>query len=313
MDWAVAAFDALLVALLFWLAWQAIYAKGLFRAVISFIVFGLLMAVAWLRLEAPDIALAEAAIGAGITGALLLSALGRLPERERDPESRRFGAGSAGLAAGGLAAAAVLAAIAWALPAPGLGDEVRGVLAQAGVENPVTAVLLNVRAFDTLLEIGVLLLAVIATWALGPMQWPAPGRLLSPALPAVGRLLFPVFVLVSAYVLWRGGHAPGGAFPAGAVMGAGGVLMLLAGAQPWITGAESDPWRWLLSLGLCSMLVVAVGVGASGRGFFEYPVEHAGILILALEIAAALSIAMLLFALCLGGRPPLRWGSGDDA
>ena len=58
MAWAITAFDALLVALLFWLAWQAIYAKGLFRAVISFIIFGLLMAVAWVRLEAPDIALA---------------------------------------------------------------------------------------------------------------------------------------------------------------------------------------------------------------------------------------------------------------
>jgi hypothetical protein len=43
-----------------------------------FIVFGLLMTLAWARLQAPDIALAEAAIGAGLTGALLLDALGAL-------------------------------------------------------------------------------------------------------------------------------------------------------------------------------------------------------------------------------------------
>jgi energy-converting hydrogenase B subunit D len=35
------------------------------------------------RLEAPDVALAEAAIGAGLTGALLLDALGHLRRRAR--------------------------------------------------------------------------------------------------------------------------------------------------------------------------------------------------------------------------------------
>lgn len=54
---------------------------GLFRAVIMFIVFGLMMALAWVRLNAPDIALAEAAIGAGITGVLLLDTLGYLHSR----------------------------------------------------------------------------------------------------------------------------------------------------------------------------------------------------------------------------------------
>jgi energy-converting hydrogenase B subunit D len=55
-----------------------------FHAVVLFIVFGLLMALAWARLGAPDIALAEAAIGAGLTGALLLDAVGHL--RAKEPE-----------------------------------------------------------------------------------------------------------------------------------------------------------------------------------------------------------------------------------
>jgi uncharacterized MnhB-related membrane protein len=58
---------------------------GLFRAVIMFIVFGLIMALAWVRLHAPDIALAEAAIGAGITGVLLLDTLGYLRNRKAKP------------------------------------------------------------------------------------------------------------------------------------------------------------------------------------------------------------------------------------
>jgi hypothetical protein len=45
---------------------------------------GLLMALAWARLEAPDIALAEAAIGAGLTGALLLDAVGQMARSSTD-------------------------------------------------------------------------------------------------------------------------------------------------------------------------------------------------------------------------------------
>jgi uncharacterized MnhB-related membrane protein len=45
------------------------------------------MALAWARLGAPDIALAEAAIGAGLTGALLLDAVGHLRAKRRGPEA----------------------------------------------------------------------------------------------------------------------------------------------------------------------------------------------------------------------------------
>lgn len=79
-----------------WLAWRALASPDLFRGIVLFITFGLLMALAWVRLDAPDIALAEAAIGAGLTGALLLAALARLESKnetnappEKDDESER--------------------------------------------------------------------------------------------------------------------------------------------------------------------------------------------------------------------------------
>jgi uncharacterized MnhB-related membrane protein len=68
-------FDATLALALLGLAWGLLASRDLFRAVILFIAFGFLMALAWVRLRAPDIALVEAAIGAGLTGALLLDAL----------------------------------------------------------------------------------------------------------------------------------------------------------------------------------------------------------------------------------------------
>lgn len=77
------AFDMLLACGLLWSAWSTLSTARLDRAIILFIAFGLLMTLAWTRLSAPDIALAEAAIGAGLTGALLLDAYGALQRRKR--------------------------------------------------------------------------------------------------------------------------------------------------------------------------------------------------------------------------------------
>jgi len=71
-------FDILLGLSLLWLAWRVLASPDLYKAIVLFVAFGLLMALAWVRLDAPDVALAEAAIGAGLTGALLLAALARL-------------------------------------------------------------------------------------------------------------------------------------------------------------------------------------------------------------------------------------------
>jgi len=57
-----------------WLIWRALASSDLFEAIVLFVAFGSLMALAWVRLDAPDVALAEASIGAGLTGALLFAA-----------------------------------------------------------------------------------------------------------------------------------------------------------------------------------------------------------------------------------------------
>jgi uncharacterized MnhB-related membrane protein len=78
--------DLVLCGSLVWLAVQTLATPDLFKAVVMFIVFSLLLALVWARLEAPDVALAEAAIGAGLTGALLLTAVASITKR---PEGKR--------------------------------------------------------------------------------------------------------------------------------------------------------------------------------------------------------------------------------
>ena len=81
VDWL---FDGLLGVTLLWLAGRAIFAHEIFSSVVTFIAFGLLTARAWLRLGAPDEALAAAVQGGAVTGALLLAALTRLERYTRD-------------------------------------------------------------------------------------------------------------------------------------------------------------------------------------------------------------------------------------
>ncbi len=69
-------FDYLLAVLILWLGWRALTSQSLFQAIVLFVAFGLSMALAWVRLDAPDVALAEIAVSAGLTGALLLAAFG---------------------------------------------------------------------------------------------------------------------------------------------------------------------------------------------------------------------------------------------
>ncbi|MFP4063654.1 MAG: Na(+)/H(+) antiporter subunit B [Halochromatium sp.] len=80
------AFDAVLLFTLLALAAAAILSPEPRRAVMLFIAFGLWLSLVWARLGAPDVALAEAAIGAGIGGALMLAAARSAARRPTDAD-----------------------------------------------------------------------------------------------------------------------------------------------------------------------------------------------------------------------------------
>jgi multisubunit Na+/H+ antiporter MnhB subunit len=204
-------------------------------------------------------------------------------------------------AAAALALGAGLAAVVGSLPNPpsALPHLVGVHLSESGVRNPVTAVLLNFRSFDTLLELVVLVLAAIGARALNAPR-PAAVEPLppDPVLAAFFRLLAPIAILVAGYLLWVGAHAPGGAFQAGSVLAATGVMASLSTRL-----AASPGSRWLppaLVLGPGAFLAVGLAVMGGERGFLQYPAASAGGLILLIESAAVLCIAAALVALFLG-------------
>lgn len=178
-----------------------------------------------------------------------------------------------------------------------LPDDVAANIAASGVAHPITAVLLNFRGYDTLLEIAVLLLALFGVLALVKPHATRAAHPAHPLLQTLARLLAPLMVLVAGYLLWVGASAPGGAFQAGAVLAAAGVLLRLAGLLP----AWAAPGL-LLRIGLALGLLVFVAVAAAVLGhatLLTYPPALAGGLILMIEAALTLSIGLTLAALYL--------------
>lgn len=190
----------------------------------------------------------------------------------------------------------------------GLAPVVSPMITASGVEHPVTAVLLNFRAYDTLLEIGVLFLAALSVWALKLPPLSTRHVSPSPLLLAAVRLLVPAVVLIAGYLLWLGSHAPGGAFQAGAVLGAGGVLLVLSGLPVQLPGPAI---RWGLSLGFLVFLVAGILALFWGGHFLEYPPGMAYGWILTIEFVAALSIGVTLTLLWVG-RDPSTPGDAVD-
>lgn len=286
-------FDALLALAIPVLAWLVLRRGDAARAIVLFIAFGFLLALAWARLHAPDIALVEAAVGAGLTGALLINALSWLDRTAHvePPASRTARIVLASLCA--LVGLALVGVILHVTPSAGLGPAVEERLADTSVDYPVTAVLLGYRGYDTLLEIAVLVVAVLGARVHAPAFAPLADDDLSPPIRVVARTLGPVFVLVAVYLLWRGAFAPGGAFHAAAVLAGGGILFILGRALP-VPRMSMRAVRLLLVVGLAWFLAVALLPVALGEPLLAYPRPYAKVLILSVEIALTISIATVL-------------------
>jgi len=301
------AFDAVLAVAIVALAWTGLAARDAFTMVVLFIVLGLMVALAWVRLRAPDVALAEAAIGAGVTGALMLVTLRHL--RGTMASEGDHAAPGAVTAVTGVLCALVtlgLAAAFLALPLerPGLGTAVAANMGTSGVEHPVTAVLLNFRAYDTLMELVVLLAAVVVVWMLdrGIAGRHLEVPMLGPVYTGFARIALPTMTLAGAYLVWIGAVAPGGAFQGGAVLAGVAILLILARSYGPMPGHRPAA-RLAFVLGTAVFTGVALAVSVGPRLAFEYPPADAKTLILVIEAAVTVSIAATLAALVFGREP----------
>ncbi|PZU47377.1 MAG: monovalent cation/H+ antiporter subunit A [Sphingomonas sp.] len=263
---------------------------------------GLATCLSFVWLSAPDLALTQLLVEI-VTTVLLLLGLRWLPKRKPDiwPDTHmpfkvivRRGGDLAIAVAAGLGMAAVAYAVMSRPVTDSIGDFfTQNAYSQGGGTNIVNVILVDFRAFDTLGEITVLAIVALTVFSLLRRFRPAAdsietpeqqrvqadfdfrhadrevGDTLADAL-MVPRLImqwmFPVVIVLAAYLLLRGHDMPGGGFAAGITMSIGIILQYMAmGTREVEDKLMVLPLNWI-GIGL----LVAVFTGA-GAWLFGYP------------------------------------------
>jgi multicomponent Na+:H+ antiporter subunit B len=311
-------FALFLLTLLVLTAVAIVRTENLFVAVMLMAIFSLLMAANFFILDAADVALTEAAVGAGVTTVIFLGALALTAAHERSRIVGRW-------LALGVVSVTVLVLIYATFDKPRLGDPNAPVHQHVapwylektpeliGIPNVVTAVLGSFRAYDTLGEVFVVLAACIGVLFIlsaAPPAERAPKSADSAGLrhhlvpQVVGRLLIPFIVLFGLYVQFHGEYGPGGGFQAGAIIATGLILHALLEGES--AALRSIPRRVLLGMVAGgAMLYTLVGLAgiALGGNFLDYSVladdavKGQQIGILAIEAGVGITVCGALLAI----------------
>ncbi len=307
-------FAIFLLTLLVISAIAIVRVKNLFVAVMLMGIFSLLMASTFFILDAADVALTEAAIGAGVSTIILLSALALTGEHERFATANRW----LPLLVVTITTTTIIYAT---FDKPRLGDPEAPVHQHVApwylentpelidIPNVVTAVLASFRGYDTLGEVFVVLTACIGVlFVLGarPDEAPTPAKqqgLRHHLIPkVVGRLLVPFIVLFGLYVQFHGDFGPGGGFQAGAIIATG--IMLYAVLEGETAALKAVPSRLLMAM-VAGGAILYGGVGVAtillGGNFLDYSVlsstpvdgQHLGILLVELGVGITVCGALL--------------------
>ncbi|MDH4984955.1 monovalent cation/H+ antiporter subunit A [Aminobacter anthyllidis] len=254
---------------------------------------GLVTCVTFVWLSAPDLAATQLVVEI-VTTVLILLGLRWLPKRSEAlvepngvlPRLRRFRDLSLAVVAG-----AGMTAISYAVmtrtPPDSIADFfIEKAYSEGGGRNVVNVILVDFRGFDTLGEITVLGIVALTVFALLRRFRPAPDSVERPEQQQVQRSydeaepnrevgatateylhvpsvimqwMFPVVIMLSAYLFLRGHDAPGGGFVAGVAMAAGFILQYMAAGTVWV----EDRLRILPVVWIGGGLLVAALTGAA--------------------------------------------------
>jgi len=246
-------------------------------ALVLLSVVGLIVALAFVKLSAPDLALTQLLVEV-VTIILLLLALYFLPG-DTPPESALWRRGRDAVLAGALGL--LTAGLTWAVltrPYETIaGWFVDNAVPGGGGTNVVNVILVDFRGFDTLGEITVLAIAAVGIWMLlrdlrlaAPREDPSGRRWSWDSHPLIlatfSRLLLPLALLVAVFILLRGHNLPGGGFIAGLIVAVALILQYLANGMAWTGRRIRGELHPLIGLGL----LVATGTGLASL-YFGYP------------------------------------------
>ncbi|MBF6624627.1 MAG: monovalent cation/H+ antiporter subunit A [Pseudomonas stutzeri] len=240
-------------------------------------VVGLMVALAFARYSAPDLALTQLSVEV-VTIILLILALFFMPDRTPAESSslRSFRdlilAGSFGTMIA-LLTYAVLTRPYESIASFFLENSVSG----GGGTNVVNVILVDFRGFDTLGEISVLAIAAVGIYGLlYGLHLPHPlrdygGRLWSTdshpmVLDTLARALLPMALLISVFIFLRGHNLPGGGFIAGLITAVALILQYISHGVTWAQQRQPFSYHGIAGLG-----VLTAGLTGLGSWLFGYP------------------------------------------
>ncbi|MFF5083198.1 Na+/H+ antiporter subunit A [Actinoplanes sp. NPDC000266] len=238
------------------------------------------VAVLFVLHGAPDLALTQFLVET-VTIVMFVLVLRRLPRRfsERPLRATRWIRMAVAVATGAVTSAMAYVAVSGRIAVPISVDFPEPAVSFGGGHNVVNVALVDIRAWDTMGEISVLVVAATGVASLiyqrsaalqrrraeqtvPPRQagWLLAGESReSIILQVVARLLFHTIVLFSVYLLFSGHNAPGGGFAGGLVAGLALTIRYLAGGRRELNAAAPVDAGLVLGAGL----LIAVGTGAA--------------------------------------------------
>jgi len=249
----------------------AIVERQRMQALISVGLVGLMLSLAFVRFSAPDLAMTQLSIEV-VNVLLLLLALFALPEVGPDRSEPLRRARDVGLA---VAAGAGVALLSYAVMTQGYDRMANYFLVNSYPEghgtNVVNVILVDFRAFDTMGEISVLVIAGlgIASMLDGPKpQMPQPRPPSRETFPMilshVTRPLMALVLAAAVYIFLRGHNQPGGGFISGLVATVALVLQYVAHGQQWTDVRMRTNFRRVATAGV--VIAILSGVAAWGFG-----------------------------------------------
>ncbi|WP_315928257.1 monovalent cation/H+ antiporter subunit A [Mesorhizobium sp. SP-1A] len=298
-DLAFAGLWAIGVACAFGAAHQAKYHRLAALALLGGT--GLVTCLTFMWLSAPDLATTQLVVEI-VTTVLILLGLRWLPKRSQaltEPVGamarlRRMRDFVMAVVAG-MGMSAVAYAVMTRTPPDSIGSFfLEKAYSEGGGRNVVNVILVDFRGFDTLGEITVLGIVALTVFALLRRFRPAPDSIGRPEqqriqhahdeaapdrepgataaeylfVPAViMQWMFPVIVVLAAYLFLRGHDAPGGGFAAGVAMAAGFILQYMAAGTVWVEDRlRILPVKWIGG-GLLISLLTGLGAWLFGKPF----------------------------------------------
>ncbi|MEH0831026.1 DUF4040 domain-containing protein [Anaplasma bovis] len=232
--------DCTLLGFLVFIAVAVAFSKDILVNTLLMSAFSLTNATLYLVMNAPDVAMTEAAVGAGFTTVLLLIVISYL-KRSNTAVRAKFSK----VIMTGLTATAVFLLLLYVvmdLPEYGyagspanVGDAahyVRDAYKYTGIPNLVTSILASFRGYDTLCETIVILSASMSIFLLLGRNGEfteKEGNLLRDnyALRCISSFMFAVILVYGFYVQTHGDYGPGGGFQSGVIFASAVVLYAL--------------------------------------------------------------------------------------